>query len=77
MVTLESLEESNRHHEARLNLLTSIAERQHTLLEELKQQSTRQIEGLEEQRRYSATVHQLWVRLCEKYGWLEDEDLSR
>jgi hypothetical protein len=70
MVTLESLEESNRHHEARLNLLTSIAERQHALLERMD-------ERLEEQRRYSATVHQLWVRLCEKYGWLEDEDLSR
>ncbi len=36
MTTLESLEESNRHHEARLNLLADIAERQQALLERLE-----------------------------------------
>ena len=36
MTTLESLEEIIRHHDARMNLLDSIAERQQTLLEEIK-----------------------------------------
>ena len=59
MATLESLEESNRHHEARLNLLTAIVERQQTLLERLDA-------GLEEQRRQTAGIQRLWVRLAQK-----------
>ena len=68
-MTLENLEESRRYHESRLNLLESIAERQQTLLEKLDA-------GLEEQKRYSANVHRLWVNLCRKYGWPEDEWLG-
>ena len=62
MATLETLEEIVQHHEARLNLLASIAERQ--------------IELLEEVRRDSQQTHRLWVNLSRKYGWLDDGDLS-
>ena len=62
MTTLESLEEIIRHHDARMNLLASIAERQQTLLEEIK--------------RDSSQTQRLWVNLSRKYGWLEDGDLS-
>ena len=61
MTTLESLEEIIRHHDARMNLLASIAERQQTLLEEIK--------------RDSSQTQRLWVNLSRKYGWLEDSDL--
>ena len=61
MATLETLEEIVQHHEARLNLLTSIAERQLELLEEV--------------RRDSRQTHRLWVNLSRKYGWLDEGDL--
>ena len=31
---------------------------------------------LEEVRRDSQKTHRLWVNLCLKYGWLDDEDLD-
>ena len=31
---------------------------------------------LEEARRDNAQTQRLWVRLCRKHGWLEDEDLE-
>ena len=61
MSTLESLEKIILHHDARMNLLASIAERQQTLLEEIK--------------RDSSQTQRLWVNLSRKYGWLEDGDL--
>ena len=62
MTTLESLADRNEQHEVQLNLLTSIAERQQTLLEEI--------------RRDAQQSQRLWVNLCRKYGWLEDADLG-
>ena len=59
---VESLETIAQGQEARLNLLTIIAERAD--------------ERLEEQKRYSRNVHRLWINLCRKYGWLEDEWLG-
>ena len=56
-----SLEEVRRYNEARIGLLESISERQQHLLEEV--------------RRDSQHTQRLWVRLCKKHGWLEDEDL--
>ena len=61
MATLEGLEEIIRNHDARMNLLASIAERQQTLLEEIK--------------RDSSQTQRLWVNLSRRYGWLEDGDL--
>ena len=57
----ESLEEMITGHEVRLRLLEAIAERQQTLLEEV--------------RRDASQNQRLWVRVAHRYGWLEDEDL--
>ena len=55
--------------ETAIRLLSSIAERQQTLLERLDAR-------LEEARRDNRQTQRLWVRLCKKYGWLDDEDLD-
>ena len=60
---VESLEESRRQHEVRLNLLASIAERQQTLLEEV--------------RRDVQHNQRMWVRVAQRYGWLDDEDFPQ
>ena len=57
-----TLEDIVQGHEARINLLTGIAERQQDLLEEV--------------RRDANQTQRLWVRLSRKYGWLDDEDLG-
>ena len=58
---LAKLEIPVRNHDAMFNLLIGISERQQTLLEQVQR------DGQKTQR--------LWVNLCKKYGWLEDEDL--
>ena len=75
MTTLESLEESSRHHEVRLNLLADIAERQQDLIERIDTRIEQQNALLKELKQDTAMTRRLWVRLCKKYGWLEDEDL--
>ena len=52
-----------------IGLLTAILERQD---ERIMQNDER----LEEVRRDSRQTQRLWVRLCKKYGWLDDEDLK-
>ena len=63
-----TLEEMRAYHEARIRLLELLAERAQTTLEQ-------QYERLVEARRDTANTQRLWVNLCKKYGWLEDEDL--
>ena len=58
---LANLEIPVRNHDAMFNLLIGISERQQVLLEQIQR------DGQKTQR--------LWVNLCKKYGWLEDEDL--
>ena len=58
---LAKLEIPVRNHDAMFNLLIGISERQQMLLEQVQR------DGQKTQR--------LWVNLCKKYGWLEDEDL--
>ena len=61
-----------------VKLLTSIAERQQTLLKEVRRDARKTDARLEEARRDSAKTDRLWVRLCKRYGWLDeldDEDL--
>ena len=57
---LESLESIAKGQGAQLNLLTSIGERQQTLLEQVQRDSSK--------------TRNLWVHLCKKYGWLDDDD---
>ena len=66
---LEALDTTSRTHDAMLNLLISIAERQQESLE-------RQESLLQEVRRDSQQTQRLWVRLAQKHGWLDDEDLA-
>ena len=58
---LAKLEIPVRNHDAMFNLLIGISERQQALLEQVQR------DGQKTQR--------LWVNLCKKYGWLDDEDL--
>ncbi len=54
------LESKARSHDVAIDLLISIGERQHTLLEEIRQDC--------------AMTRRLWVHLARKNGWLEDAD---
>ena len=60
--------------EACTRLLTSVAKRQQTLLEELKMGQERQDAMLQEVRRDAKQTQRLWVRLAQRHGWLEDAD---
>ena len=62
------LETTSRTHNAMLNLLISIGERQQETLE-------RQQELLEEMRRDTQQTQRLWVRLAQRHGWLDEDDL--
>ena len=55
------------NHDAMLAFLTAIAERQQETLERLE-------ELLQQVQRDSQQTHRLWVRLAERYGWLDDDD---
>ncbi len=76
---VESLEEIAKYHEARLNALQSIAEKLPPLLERMDarlERLERMEAGLEEIRRDAAQAQRLWVRLAQRYGWLDAEDLG-
>ncbi len=64
---VERLESIAEGQQAQVGLLTSIAERQQASLEHLG-------DLLEEVRRDTAQTRRLWVRLAQRYGWLEDGD---
>ena len=89
------LEGTSRTHEAMLNVLISIGERQQEMLErqqetQERQQETldrhqallerqqetldRQEELLAEVRRDAQQTQRLWVRLAQRYGWLDEND---
>ena len=89
------LEGTSRTHEAMLNVLISIGERQQEMLERQqetqdRQQETqdrhqalldrhqalleRQQELLAEVRRDAQQTQRLWVRLAQRYGWLDESD---
>ena len=56
------LEDYVPNHDATINLLTTLVERQQILLEEV--------------RRDAQMTQRLWVRLAKKHGWLDDDDLT-
>lgn len=71
MATLEErlagVEVTVRTHDAMFNLSLSILERQISTLE-------RQTALLEEVRRDAKQTRRLWVRLAQRYGWLDESD---
>ena len=75
-----SLEDTAQRHEQTIARLDAIAENHDQLLERLlANQETLQanqeaIAGLlEELTRDAATTRRLWLRLAQRYGWLDDE----
>ena len=64
---LTHVESQVRNHDVAVDLLVSIAARQQTLLEEIR-------EDVKETRHHAAMTQRLWVHLARKHGWLEDED---
>lgn len=71
-----TLEEIARGQETRILLLTIIAERQNERLEGLQVLLDTADKRLEEVRRDANQTQRLWVRLCQKYGWIDDLDLD-
>ena len=63
------LEQTATTHEAMIRLMIAIGERQQTMLE-------RQDVMLEEIRRDARQTQRLWVRLAQRYGWLDDDELE-
>ncbi len=62
--------------EERLGILEA-AQRLHTMVTEKHQERMEELQALlAETRRDSRQTQRLWVRLCEKYGWLDDVDLD-
>ena len=74
------LEGTSRTHEAMLDLLISIGDRQQEMLErhqemlERHQEMERHQELLAEVRRDAQQTQRLWVRLAQRYGWLDEND---
>ncbi len=64
---LTQVEQGIRNHDASIGLLIDIADRQQVLLERID----RRLEQVEQD---TAMTRRLWVRLAQRYGWLEDED---
>ena len=58
---IDQLEITSRTHDAMLNLLISILERQDS--------------RLEEQRHDNAMTRRLWVKLAAKHGWIDEDGL--
>ena len=73
---MSTLDDIVSGHETRLNLLTTIAERQQTLSERIDKKIDQMDERLEETRRDTAMTRRLWVNLAKKNGWLDDDDLA-
>jgi hypothetical protein len=55
------LEQTATTHEAMFRLMIAIGERQQLLLEQVQ--------------RDAQQTQRLWVRLAERYGWLDDEEV--
>ena len=75
-----SLEDTAQRHEQTIARLDAIAENHDQLLERLlANQETLQANQeaiaslLEEVTRDAATTRRLWLRLAQRYGWLDDE----
>ena len=72
---LANLEIPVRNHDAMFNLLIGISERQQVFLEQVQRDGQKTQALVEQVQRDSQKTQRLWVNLCKKYGWLEDEDL--
>ena len=68
-----SLEAAAERHEQTLARLVSIAANQDQLLDRLLANQEATVQLLEEVIHDAATTRRLWLRLAQRYGWLDDE----
>ena len=70
---LAALEASAQRNEQTTARLVTIAENHDQLLERLLANQEAIVNLLEELNRDAATTRRLWLRLAQRYGWLDDE----
>ena len=70
---LAALEASDQQNEQTTARLVTIAENHDQLLERLLANQEAIVNLLEELTRDAATTRRLWLRLAQRYGWLDDE----
>ncbi len=70
---IASLEATAERHEQTIARLAGIAENQDQLLDRLLVNQEAIVGLLEELARDAATTRLLWLRLAQRYGWLDDE----
>ena len=68
-----SLETAANRHEQRIARLDSIIENHDQFLDRLLANQEAIVSLLEELTRDAATTRRLWLRLAQRYGWLDDE----
>ena len=73
--TSERQQEILERHQETLERQQEILERHQETLERHQETLERQQEILEEVRRDARQTQRLWVRLAQRHGWLEDDDL--
>ena len=63
------------HLERQEGRLLTLLERMDERIEQNKVRIEQNKERIEQNERHLAALQRLWVRLAQKHGWLEDEDL--
>ena len=71
---LERQQETLDRHQALLDRHQALLERHEELLERYRETQERQEELLAEVRRDAQQTQRLWVRLAQRYGWLDEND---
>ena len=78
MTTEQRLAHLERQEGRLLTLLERMDERieqNKVRIEQNKERTEENKERIEQNERHLAALQRLWVRLAQKHGWLEDEDL--
>ena len=78
MTTEQRLAHLERQEGRLLTLLERMDERieqNKVRIEQNKERTEEHKERIEQNERHLAALQRLWVRLAQKHGWLEDEDL--
>ena len=70
---VDSLETTAQRHEQTIARLDAIVENHDQLMDRLLANQEAIASLLEEVTREAATTRRLWLRLAQRYGWLEDE----
>ncbi len=71
---LERHQETQERHQETQERHQALQERQQALLERQQETLDRQEELLAEVRRDAQQTQRLWVRLAQRYGWLDEND---